>query len=293
MKIYAPDARSVTMELRLPEESEANHIELTRLGDGWWTSLFRAEPLTRYGFRVDGDYDPSRRLFHNARKLLFDPYARSFTGRLCYGDVTRIHVPFDFFAPSELDSAGAVPLGIIPRPVAEGSIPRRTQAVPWAESVLYELHVKSATARMASVPRKLRGTYLGVAHASFISHLRNLGVTAVELLPVQFFADTEVLHNAGLSNYWGYNTLSFFALEPRYATRYDFEVAQAEFAEMVDTLHAAEIEVIMDVVYNHTGEGDISGPTISYRGLAASSYYLMESQNPLHVNLSGTGNTMN
>ncbi len=293
VKVFAPDACTATMEVIDPDLGDLRHIELERVGDGWWGSRFQAERGSSYGFRLGGDYDPARNLYHNSRKLLFDPYARSFTGRLGYGDATRIHAPFDFYAPSQLDSSGSVPLGIIGSGNLIADKPRRIKGVPWAETVVYELHVKSATARMASVPPELRGTYLGLAHESFIAHLHHVGVTAVELLPVQFFADTETLVNGGLTNYWGYNTVSFFAPEPRYATRYDFDLAQSEFAEMVDALHAAEIEVIMDVVYNHTGEGDISGPTFSYRGLAANSYYIMEGEGRFHVDLTGTGNTLN
>ena len=269
------------------------YVELERVGDGWWGSRFQAESGSSYGFRLEGAYDPARGLYHNSRKLLFDPYARCFAGRLAYGDVTRIHAPYNFYAPSELESGGSVPLGVIGKRNVTPIRPRRLEPVPWAETVVYELHVKSATARMASVPPELRGTYLGLAHESFVAHLRRLGVTTVELLPVQFFADTETLLKGGLTNYWGYNTVSFFAPEPRYATRYDFDLAQSEFSEMVDALHSAGIEVILDVVYNHTGEGDISGPTFSYRGLSANSYYIMEGEGRLHVDLTGTGNTLN
>ncbi len=291
-KVYAPAAKALTLSLYAPE-AEVAHLGLTRLGDGWWAARFSAPEGSAYGLRADGEYRPADGLFHNPAKLLLDPYARRLTGHLTYGDATRLHAPFDYWRPSEADSEGAVPLALLPGDGPQEHRPRILAAVPWEESLLYEVHVKAATQRMPEVPPELRGRYLGLAHPAFVAHLRRLGVTAIELLPVLHFADSERLLQAGLVNYWGYNTISFFAIEPRYASRPDFDVASAEFAEMVDALHQAGIEVILDVVLNHTGEGGVSGPTFAYRGLAAADYYLMEPEEPFHVDLTGTGNTMN
>ena len=292
-KVYAPSADGLTLSLYSPEGTAHSHVSLSRLGDGWWGERFAAPSGSSYGLRADGAYRPAEGLFHNPAKLLLDPYARRLTGRLAYGDATRLHAPFDYWRPSEQDSEGSVPLALLPGDGPAEYRPRQLKPTPWEESLLYEVHVKAATQRMEAVPEELRGRYLGMAHPAFISHLRRLGVTAIELLPVLHFADSERLLGAGLVNHWGYATISFFAVEPRYASRPDFDVAAGEFAEMVDTLHAAGIEVILDVVFNHTGEADISGPTFSYRGLAALDYYLMEAEEPFHVDLTGTGNTMN
>ena len=276
-----------------PGERQPRYVELARGPGGWWSNVFRAGEGSRYGFRVDGEYNPAHGLFHNRNKVLFDPYAKSFAGDLSLGDVTRIHEPYNFYEPSSIDSLGAVPLGILPGANLKRISPTPRPEIAWQDTVIYELNVKAATARLQAVPASIRGTYLGLAHSSFVNHLKRLGVTTLELLPVQYFADTEQLLRAGLRNVWGYSTISYFALDPRYATSYDFDRARQEFGEMVDILHQNEIEVILDVVYNHTGEGDISGPTFSYRGLAASSYYLMETREPLHVDLTGCGNTLN
>ncbi len=292
-KVYAPMAKALTLSLYAPGGEASSHVGLSRLGDGWWGARFSAASGAAYGLRADGDYRPAEGLFHNPAKLLLDPYARRLTGRLAYGDATRLHAPFDYWRPSDVDSQGSVPLALLPGDGPEEHNPRGLAAIPWEESLIYEVHVKAATQRMPEVPRELRGRYLGLAHPSFVSHLHRLGVTAIELLPVLHFADSERLLEAGLVNHWGYNTVSYFAIEPRYASRPDFDVASAEFAEMVDALHEAGIEVILDVVLNHTGEGDISGPTFAYRGLAATDYYLMEPEEPFHVDLTGTGNTMN
>ena len=268
-------------------------VPLLRDRDGWWSSQFLADSDACYGLRVDGPYEPSAGYLHNPKKLLLDPYGRRFVGKLKYGDETRIHAPYNYLGLSEIDSLGSVPLTRLPN--AGLGFDRPASGPNWklSESLIYEMHVKSATARMPSIPPVLRGTYLGVSSNAFIEHLLALSVTAVELLPIFYFADSEVLLANRLVNHWGYSTISYFAPDPRYATSYDFDVARTEFAEMVDTLHANGIEVILDVVYNHTGEGDISGPTFSYRGISANDYYLMEPFGRYHVDLTGCGNTLN
>ena len=294
VRIFAGGAERVELCLFTREHHQVACLDLDEATDGWWHGVFAIEDRLRYGFRVYGRYDPASGRFFNPNKVLFDPYAKVLDGNITYGDVTRVHSPFDYGAPSEIDSLGNVPLGVVDKRsmTSSYSVCERPR-VPWRESVIYEVHVKGATIANHHVAPSIRGTYLGLASKPFVDHLLSLGVTTVELLPTLHFADSEALLHNGLMNYWGYSPISFFAIEPRYATEYDFSRARDEFAEMVDSLHRAGIEVICDVVYNHSGEGNVSGPTVSLRGLSASEYYLLEEGGGFQVDLTGTGNTLN
>ncbi len=294
VKVFAGGAERVELCLFTREHRLVACQDLKESSGGWWSGVSAYQDQMLYGFRVHGRYDPSSGRFFNSNKVLFDPYAKVLDGNLAYGDVTRVHSPFDYGAPSEIDSLGNVPLGVIDKKALSASYsicdgPK----IPWRDTVIYEVHVKGATISNHHVPPSIRGTYLGVASKAFVDHLVSLGVTTVELLPTLHFADSETLLHNGLMNYWGYSPLSFFAIEPRYATEYDFSRARDEFAEMVEGLHQAGLEVICDVVYNHTGEGNISGPTVSLRGLSASEYYILEGGGQYQVDLTGTGNTLN
>ena len=257
---------------------------------------------TRYGFRVHGPWDPDGGKFYNSHKLLLDPYGRGVDGVVDMKPGVYAHCVDEDLYPSEyplrrspIDSAAYMPRSV----VVEPSFPIEPQPhTPWETTVIYEIHVKGFTKNMPGVPPQLRGTYAGLAHPASVSYLKDLGVTAVELLPVHAKCDEPFLTERGLTNYWGYSTLSFFAPEPSYATEASRERgAQAvvdEFRGMVSLLHQAGIEVILDVVYNHTCEGGDAGPSLSWRGLDSDLYYRHTSSRPVQaIDVTGTGNTMN
>ncbi|GGM35826.1 glycogen operon protein GlgX homolog [Longimycelium tulufanense] len=264
-------------------------VELTERTFGVWHGFVPGvRPGQRYGFRVHGPYDPHRGLRCNPAKLLVDPYAR-----LLAGEEVNLSAALGYLGdpmtgpPSPVDSLGSVPLSV----VAEQDMPGTGPApqVPWEETVVYELHVRGFTRLHPEVPGHQRGTYLGLAHPAVVDHLVGLGVTAVELLPVQAFVAEPPLVRRGQRNYWGYSTLGFFAPHPGYASVPGQEVA--EFRTMVAALHAAGIEVFLDVVYNHTCEGDLSGTTLCFRGLDAPAYYL-HSHDGRQIDITGCGNTL-
>ncbi|MDC4232873.1 glycogen debranching protein GlgX [Actinomyces sp. B33] len=267
------------------------HGRIPSLGEG-----------TRYGFRVHGPWDPDNGLFHNPAKLLIDPYARGLEGEVDMGPAIYAHSVDDDEYPtsyplerSGIDSAGHVPVSV----VVDSDFPIAPKPrTPWSETVIYEIHVKGFTKNMTQMPEELRGTYAGLAHPASIDYLKTLGVTAVELLPVHAKCDEPFLTERGLTNYWGYSTLGFFAPEPSYATASARErgarAVVDEFRGMVSILHEAGIEVILDVVYNHTCEGGDSGPTLSFRGLDSELYYRRTPGSPSHpIDDTGCGNTLN
>ncbi len=264
---------------------------LERDGDIWHIHVGGLTPGTVYGFRAHGPYAPEQGHRFNPNKLLLDPYARALEGRLKWSDAVmgykigsaRGDLSFD-----TRDSAFAVPKAVVTDPSfswGSDTAPRS----PRIDTVIYEAHVKSMTALHPGVEPGLRGTYLGLCSDVMIDHLLKLGVTAIELLPVQAFIDDRFLVAKGLRNHWGYNTLAFFAPEPRFMSR----GALWEFQTMVRRFHAAGIEVILDVVYNHTAEGDEWGPTLAFRGLDNASYYRLAGGGRHYVNDAGTGNTLN
>ena len=270
----------------------------------WHCFLDGVTPGQRYGFRVVGPYRPSAGQRCNPAKLLLDPYARANSGEVVFGPALLGPAP-DGGQPNSLDSAAAVPKSVmVPAlppigPDAAGRLPdgEHRPNRHLADTVIYELHVKGFTRQHPAVPAELRGTYAGLAHPAAIEHLSSLGVTAVELLPVQHSVPEAFLVQRGLTNYWGYNTIGFFAPHPQYsaAARHgDIGGEVAEFREMVRALHAADIEVILDVVYNHTAEGGADGPTLSFRGLDNQAYYRMDpGNNWSYVDTSGCGNSLN
>ncbi|MGQ0839813.1 glycogen debranching protein GlgX [Actinokineospora sp.] len=264
-------------------------IELTERTFGIWHGMVPGvTPGQRYGYRVHGPYDPARGIRCNPAKLLVDPYARRITGAVADLAATRGYRGDPMTGPpSRIDSLGSVPLSVVTSP--GGPDPGPHPDVPFEETVIYELHVRGFTKLHPDVPKHLRGTYLGLAHPAVVDHLLWLGVTAVELLPVHSFADEPLLLRSGRHNYWGYSTLGYLAPHAGYACRPGREVE--EFRTMVAALHAAGIEVILDVVFNHTCEGGVGGPTLSLRGLDAPEYYLLDERGA-HVDLTGCGNTL-
>jgi isoamylase len=258
----------------------------------WHCYLPEARPGLLYGYRVHGPYRPEEGHRFNPHKLLVDPYAKVLTGSLNWSDANfgyRIgHARADL-SQDRRDSAAGMPKCRVVDPAFTWGDDRRP-AVAWHDTVIYEMHVKGFTMRHPDVPPALRGTYAGLASAPVIEYLRRLGVTTVELMPVHAFIDDRHLVQRGLRNYWGYNSIGFFAPDNRYAG----ERPVSEFKSMVKALHSAGIEVVLDVVYNHTGEGDHLGPTLCFRGVDNASYYRLKPGEPrYHMDYTGCGNTLN
>ncbi len=273
-------------EHRFPLEETTHQV--------WHGRLAGVGPGQRYGYRVHGTYDPPAGLRHNPAKLLVDPYARALSGELELHPALFGYVgdAVDGSARDEQDSAPYVPHGVVVHDNFpwDGDRPLRTS---WSDTVIYEVHVKGATMRHPDVPEHLRGTYAGLAHPAFVEHLTTLGVTAVELLPVHHFVSEPHLLRRGLSNYWGYNTLGYFAPHAGYSASGSDGGQVTEFKTMVKELHAAGIEVILDVVYNHTAEGDHTGPTLSFKGIDNPGYYRLDGGNRArYTDYTGCGNTL-
>ncbi|MEZ4570069.1 MAG: glycogen debranching protein GlgX [Thermomicrobiales bacterium] len=276
------------VETRLPLHQVRHHV--------WHGYVRGIEPGQHYGYRVHGPYEPSDGLRFNPNKLLVDPYAKAITGRVnwlapIYG-YSRGHNQMDLSFDTD-DDAWGVPHSVVIDTAFDWDGDERLQ-LPWNETVIYETHVKGLTARHPEIPAPIRGTYAGLAHPVAIDYLQRLGVTAVELLPVHAILDESHLASHGLVNYWGYNTLGYLAPEPRYAASPDADGQVREFKRMVKALHAAGMEVILDVVYNHTGEDNEFGPTISFRGIDNPTYYrLAPGRERYYVDYTGTGNSLN
>jgi glycogen operon protein len=258
----------------------------------WHCYLPEARPGLLYGYRVHGPYDPQRGLRFNPKKLLLDPYARSIVGALRWSEAHfgyRVGGKREDLVADERDSAFGMPKCQVVDSAFTWGDDRRPNTA-WNDTVIYELHVKGFTVNHPGVPAQLRGKYAALGTPAVLEHLRLLGVTAVELMPIHAFVDDHHLVKKGLSNYWGYNTIGFFAPE----TRYSADGSLAEFKTMVKTLHSAGIEVILDVVYNHTGEGGRLGPTLSFRGIDNAAYYRLVADDPReYMDYTGTGNTLN
>jgi len=259
----------------------------------WHGYLPEVEPGQRYGFRVHGPYNPARGMRFNPAKLLLDPYARAIDG-----DVTVHDAVFGFAgdpyddAPDTRDSAPWVPRSVVVRDDFPWGADVRPDT-PWADSVIYELHVRGFTARHLGIPPHLRGTYAGLGHSAAIEHLQRLGVTAVELMPVHQFTSEPPIVRRGLGNYWGYNTLGYFAPHAGYSASGAGGGQVREFKAMVRALHAAGLEVILDVVYNHTAEGAEDGPTLAFRGIDNGSYYRLRPDDATrYTDYTGCGNTL-
>jgi glycogen debranching enzyme GlgX len=279
------------------QDEVARHRLTGRSGDIWHGRLEGARPGLVYGLRAHGPWRPDRGHRYNPAKLLLDPYAREIVGAFVWGDE---HFAADRTHPKQADSRDnarrALKARVIEDPLHDGFDWQgdRAPETSLAESLIFELHIKGFSKLNPAVPEALRGTYAGLADAASIAHLQKLGVTAVGLLPVHRRVDEERLAKAGLSNYWGYNTIGFFALEPRLGvSEVDGADLRNEFREMVRALHAAGIEVILDVVFNHTAESDGSGPSICLRGLDNAAYYRAPSGDPGgYENDTGCGNTV-
>ena len=280
--LFTDDGRTELTRIALPE----------RDGDIWHGHIAGIGPGTRYGLRAHGPYEPENGHRFNHNKLLIDPYARKIDGKLRWSKALMgYHVgsPLGDLSFSTRDSAFAVPKCVVVGPDGFDWQGDKPLAHPGADTLIYEAHVKGLTATHPGIEPSRRGTFRGVASDAMIEHLTSLGVTAIELLPVHGFIDDRFLIERGLRNYWGYQSIAFFAPEPRYLDHGD----AAEVKEMVRRLHKAGIEVILDVVYNHSAEGDGFGPTLSFRGLDNASYYRLAHDKRHYINDCGTGNALN
>jgi glycogen operon protein len=264
-----------------------------RHGMIWHGYLPRVGPGQRYGFRVHGPYDPAAGLRCNPNKLLLDPYAKAIDGQIDWNEAL---FSYQFDAPNERNDADSAPYAaksVVINPYFDWANDRPLN-VPYNETVIYEAHVKGMSMRHPNIPEDVRGTYAGLAHPAMIRHFRKLGVTAVELLPVHQFVNDSTLIEKGLSNYWGYNTIGFFAPHSGYASFGTRGEQVLEFKAMVRALHRSGIEVILDVVYNHTAEGNHMGPTLSFRGIDNPAYYrLVDGDAQHYYDTTGTGNSLN
>ncbi|MEZ4562371.1 MAG: glycogen debranching protein GlgX [Thermomicrobiales bacterium] len=276
---------------------EAERIKLPETTNQIWHGYLPGlGPGQAYGYRVYGPYRPESGNRFNPAKLLLDPYARAIHGRLDFrGPVKGFEPQSDEsndLRRSTRDDALFVPRSIVVDPAFDWQDDQRPRT-SWSDTVIYEVHVKGFSERLPAVPPDLRGSFLGLAHPASIAYLKDLGITAVELLPVHHWLDEQSVVDRGLTNYWGYNSIGFFAPSSRYAVGGTLGQQVTEFKAMVRALHAAGIEVILDVVYNHTAEGNHLGPTVCFRGIDNRTYYRLEKHNPrLYVDVTGTGNTL-
>jgi len=294
--VFSALAERVELCLYDHEHHEQRRIELHGRRGIWYGFVNGCRPGDLYGFRVHGPYDPANGARCNPNKLLLDPYAKSIVGPLTWSPAQfgyELGHEEEDFAFSTLDNAAEMPKSqVVDDHFDWGD--DKPPAVPWDRTLFYEVHVKGFTRQHPDVREDLRGTYAGLASEASIAHLKRLGVTAVELLPVHAFPDDQRLLEHGLRNYWGYNTIGFFAPEMRYGANGEGLATIAEFKGMVKLLHAAGIEVILDVVYNHTAEGNHLGPTLSFKGICHGTYYRLSAQDRRYcVDYTGTGNTLN
>ena len=290
---FAVYSRGDGVELCLLDDDGAERrVPLThRLHDVWHGHVEGVRPGQRYGFRAHGPWNPVHGYRFNPAKLLADPYARALDGELRLDPaVLGPAAGTDDSVPDPRDSAPFVPHSVVVDPAYDWHGDRRPD-VPWADTVVYELHVKGFTTTHPGVPDGLRGTYAGLAHPAAIEHLVGLGVTTVELLPVHHFTSESALLGRGQQNYWGYNTLGFFAPHAGYSSSGSRGQQVTEFRDMVRALHAAGIEVLLDVVYNHTAEGGVEGPVLCWRGLDNTAYYRLVGGRR-YLDVTGCGNTL-
>jgi len=276
-------------EIRLSLKEVHNYV--------WHGYIPGLQPGQRYNYRIHGKYSPKQGHRFNRKKLLLDPYAGAIMGDISYGEELFAY-PWSAeekdLACSNADNSHLIPKCVVTNPFFEWEGDERLQ-IPWHETIIYEVHVKGFTQRHPKIPQDLRGTYAGLAHPSAIDHLKSLGITAVELLPVHhFLAYPGHLMNKGLSNYWGYDSVGYFAPYAGYSASGSAGEQIKEFKAMVKALHQAGIEVILDVVYNHTGEGNHFGPTVCFRGIDNAAYYRLVDDDPrYYMDFTGCGNSIN
>ncbi|MGJ1227203.1 glycogen debranching protein GlgX [Sphingobacterium siyangense] len=293
--LFSENAEAV--ELYLYDSSNQQEIEKFKITEKthqvWHIYVSGIKPGQLYGYRVHGPYDPAQGHRFNPHKLLIDPYAKAISGVVQWNDALfAYNIGEDDLSLDTTDSAPFVPKSV----VIDGHFDwgdDHPPRIPMHQSVIYETHVKGFTATHPEIPEEIRGTYAALAHPVTINYLKELGITAIELLPIHHFITDRHLQDKGLTNYWGYNSVGFFAPDVRYSASGTHGEQVLEFKEMVKALHSAGIEVILDVVYNHTGEGNEMGPTLSFRGIDNASYYRLAEDPRYYMDFTGTGNTLN
>ncbi|WP_343566541.1 glycogen debranching protein GlgX [Sphingobacterium sp.] len=293
--LFSENAEAV--ELYLYDSSNQQEIEKFKITEKthqvWHIYVSGIKPGQLYGYRVHGPYDPAQGHRFNPHKLLIDPYAKAISGVVQWNDALfAYNIGEDDLSLNTTDSAPFVPKSV----VIDGHFDwgdDHPPRIPMHQSVIYETHVKGFTATHPEIPEEIRGTYAALAHPVTINYLKELGITAIELLPIHHFITDRHLQDKGLTNYWGYNSVGFFAPDVRYSASGTHGEQVVEFKEMVKALHSAGIEVILDVVYNHTGEGNEMGPTLSFRGIDNASYYRLAEDPRYYMDFTGTGNTLN
>jgi len=296
--LYTECATAVTLCLFNDPNDEVETLRLNvteRSGYIWHIYVAGMQPGQLYAFRVDGPYDPANGMRFNANKVLLDPNTKAIAGEILLSDAVygyEVGNPQEDLSFSKQDSVSNIPKCIVIDPSfnwGEDIAPK----IPWHNTIIYELHVKGFTYLQQRIPEKLRGTYAGLAHPECIKYLKELGITTVELMPVHYFVDDRYLSERGLANYWGYNTIGFFSPAIQYSSSGVDGGQVNEFKQMVKDLHKAGIEVILDVVFNHTAEGNQMGPTLSFKGIDNSVYYRLADDKRYYNDYTGTGNTLN
>lgn len=292
--LYSENATAVFLCLFDEQEKETRRIRITEhTGYTWHIYVPGITTGQLYGFYVDGPFDTANGHRFNINKLLIDPYAKTLSGEIKWDTSVYGYTPGgDDLTFNTENSAHAIPKSVIIDTAFEWDGDTRPQT-PWHKTIIYELHVKGFTKKHPGVPEELRGTYAGLAQPAAIEHLKSLGITAVELMPVHYFAGYPWMAEKGLGNYWGYNTINFFSPAVAYCHDKENGAQVREFKSMVKALHRAGIEVILDVVFNHTAEGNEMGPTLSFRGIDNHTYYRLAEDKRYYMDYTGTGNTLN
>jgi isoamylase len=296
--VFAENAAGMDLCLfdTLDSKFEEERIQLTEVSHHVWHAYIpRLKPGQLYGYRAYGPYEPHNGLRYNPNKLLIDPYAKAISSPVAWNNALFGYImahPEEDLSFSDTDSAPFAPRSVVIDPNFdwEGDKPLK---IPYHRTIIYETHIKGFTQTHPDIPEEIRGTYSAIAHPVTIDYLKSLGITAIELMPVHHFIVDKILKDKGLDNYWGYNTIGYFAPDIRYSKSGTTGGQVYEFKEMVKELHKAAIEVILDVVYNHTAEGNHLGPTLSFRGFDNSSYYRLTDNKRYYMDYTGTGNTLN
>jgi len=297
--LYADNATGVELCLfnSTEDDKEATKIKIPeRTHQVWHVYIPGINPGQLYGYRVHGPYDPQNGHRFNPHKVLIDPYAKAISGTVEWHDSLfsyEVGSPDEDLSMSKTDSAPFIPKSVVVDPAFDWGGDKAPK-IPYHRTIIYETHIKGFTQMHPDIPEEIRGTYAGLGHPVTIKYLQDLGITAIELMPVHHFITDRYLEEKNLTNYWGYNSIGFFAPDVRYSSSGTLGEQVVEFKEMVKALHKAGIEVILDVVYNHTGEGNHMGPTLSFKGIDNASYYrLVEDNKRFYMDYTGTGNTLN